>query len=279
MRTHVLPILFRLCCVPAFLVATVQAQQNPTEAPSASSAQTQENDHVVEGTVVSMTHQTLVVRSDDGKFHLFTYAAGTVPDATVKSEARVRVKGGATKDDGTQVAESVSVVQPGSHAAASGAGAQAQPALQGTQVTKEVEYEARRFHVGGRVGAGFSPQLFMFGPQAHFGPFFNKHLMFHPNVEFGFGEVTYMFAVNGEAAYRFSQALHGQWIPYFGMGPSFNFINHAASTSTVCFCDFAYKAGFNVFAGAQKRHTFVEMKTALWSRQAPVLRLYVGYNF
>jgi hypothetical protein len=31
--------------------------------------------------------------------------------------------------------------------------------------------------------------------------------------------------------------------------------------------------------GAQKRKTFVEMKTGLWSGQAPVLRLLVGYNF
>jgi hypothetical protein len=289
MKAHHLVVL-SILLVSAFLVATVQAQQNSPEASSATSAQTQDapsenpaqtqgNEHVIEGTVVSMTSHTLVVQTGDNQY-LFTYAADAVPNERVKPGDRVRVNGGVPNAEGTRVAENVTVIQPGSEPASSRPGAQeATPPLQGTQVTKEIEYEARRFHVGGRIGAGFSPQLFMFGPQAQFGPFFNRHLMFQPNVEFGFGEVTYMFAVNGEAAYRFGTTFHGQWTPYFGAGPSFNFVNHAASTSTVCFCDFAYKAGFNVFVGAQKRHAFVEMKTALWSAQAPVLRLYIGYNF
>lgn len=278
MRVHVLLVL-SILCVSAFLVVAVNAQQNPPDAPSAKSAQTQENSHVIEGTVVSMTHHTLVVRSDDNQYHLFTYAAGTVPPETVKLGAHVRVNSGAPDENGTRVAESIAVIQPG-EAANSGPGAQAAPPPpQVNQVSKQIESQARRFHVGGRIGTGFSPQLFMFGPQTQMGPFFSQHLMFRPNVEFGFGELTYMFAVNAEAAYRFSTTFHNQWTPYFGAGPSFNFINHAATSNTVCFCDFAYKAGFNVFVGAQRHHAFVDMKTSLWSAQAPVLRLYVGYNF
>jgi hypothetical protein len=119
----------------------------------------------------------------------------------------------------------------------------------------------------------------MFGPQAQFGPFFSEHLLFRPNVEFGFGELTDFFGVNGEMAYRFSTPLHGQWTPYFGMGPSFNFLNQSASSGTTSFSNFNYKTGFNVFAGGQKHKTFVEMKTALWSGKAPVLRVFIGYNF
>ena len=272
-------------CVSALIAATTQAQQEPSETPAAKSAPMQGNEHVVEGTVVSATEDTLVVRSDDNEY-LFTYAADHVPNKAVKPGDRVRVNGSAQMANGSRVAKNVTVIESGSEAASAGTGGheahqtnEATPPLQATNVTNEIKYEARRFHVGGRIGSGFSPQLFMFGPQAHFGPYFNKRLMFHPNMEFGFGEVTYMFAINGEMAYRFNQTFHGQWTPYFGMGPSFNFIHHAATTNTVCFCDFAYKAGFNVFVGAQKHHTFFEMKTALWSAQAPVLRLYVGYNF
>ena len=119
----------------------------------------------------------------------------------------------------------------------------------------------------------------MFGPQVQFGPFFTPHLLFRPNVEFGFGELTDMYAVNAEAAYRFGTTFHGQWTPYFGMGPSFNFINQSASSADVSFSDFSYKTGFNIFAGGQKNKTFVEMKTSLWSAEAPVFRLFIGYNF
>ena len=273
MRAHVLLVL-SILCVSAFLVVTVQAQQNPPDTPSAKSPQTQGNDHVVEGTVVSMTRHTLVVRSDDNQYHLFTYAAGTAAPGTVKPGVRVRVNGGAPDENGTQVAEHIAVIQPNGQPEAQAPG----PPPEVNQVSKQIESQARRWHVGGRIGSGFSPQLFMFGPQAEFGPFFSQRLLFRPDVEFGFGEVTYMFAVNAEAAYRFNTTL-GHWTPYFGMGPAFNFINHATSTNTACLCDLSYKAGFNVFVGGQKRHTFVEMKTSLWSAQAPVLRLFIGYNF
>ena len=119
----------------------------------------------------------------------------------------------------------------------------------------------------------------MFGPQAQFGPFFSQHLLFRPNLEFGFGELTDMYAVNAEAAYRFSTPIHGQWTPYFGMGPSFNFTNQSASSGDVSFSNFTYNTGFNVFVGAQKNKTFVEVRTALWAPQTPVFRVFVGYNF
>ena len=279
MRAYILLVL-SIFCVSAFLVVTVQAQQNPPDAPSAKSGQTQGNDHVVEGTVVSTTRHTLVVRSDDGKYHLFTYDVHTVPKETVKAGVRVRVNGSAPDVDGTQVAESVAVIQPGSEAAQSGPGAQAaQPPPEVNKVSKEIESEARRWHVGGKIGTGLSPELFMLGPQAQFGPFFSPHLLFRPNVEFGFGELTDMYAINAEAAYRFNTTFHRQWTPYLGMGPSFNFINQSASSGKVSFSNFNYKTGFNVFVGAQKNKTFVEVKTALWSAQAPVFRVFVGYNF
>jgi hypothetical protein len=115
--------------------------------------------------------------------------------------------------------------------------------------------------------------------QSQIGPFFNPHLLFRPNAEFGFGELTNMFALNLEAAYRFHTVSRRGWTPYVGAGPSLNFIHQGASSGDVSFSDFTYKTGFNVFLGAQKRKTFVEMKTGLWSGQAPVLRLLVGYNF
>jgi hypothetical protein len=270
-------LILSILCASAFLAlgVTVQAQQNPPDPPSAKSVQTEGNDRMVEGTVISTTRHTLVIRSDDNQYHLFTYAAGIVPKGTVKPGVRVRVNGTTPDEQGTQVAKSVTVIQPGSEAANSEAG----PPPQVNKTSKEIERQARRWHVGGKIGTGLSPELFMFGPQVQFGPFFSPHLLFRPNVEFGFGELTDMYAVNAEAAYRFGTPSHGQWTPYFGMGPSFNFINQSASSADVSFSNFNYQTGFNIFVGAQKNRTFVEVKTALWSAQAPVFRVFVGYNF
>ena len=229
-------LILSILCASAFLAlgVTVQAQQNPPDPPSAKSVQTEGNDRMVEGTVISTTRHTLVIRSDDNQYHLFTYAAGIVPKGTVKPGVRVRVNGTTPDEEGTQVAKSVTVVQPGGEAANSEAG----PPPQVNKTSKEIERQARRWHVGGKIGTGLSPELFMFGPQVQFGPFFTPHLLFRPNVEFGFGELTDMYAVNAEAAYRFGTTFHGQWTPYFGMGPSFNFINQSASSADVSFSNF-----------------------------------------
>jgi hypothetical protein len=278
MRARIL-LLLSILCASAFPAITVQAQQDPPSAPSPKPAQTQANDHVVEGTVVSQTSTTLVVRTDDNQYHLFTYPAGTVPKEAVKPGAHVRVNGSAPDNNGTEVAENVDVVQPGSDPSNSGTAAQAAPPPPSvTHASNEVKSEARRWHIGGKIGAGFSPEIFMFGVQSQIGPFFTPHLLFRPSAEFGFGELTDMFSINAEAAYRMTTR-YGQWAPYFGVGPSFNFINQSASSGTTSFSNFNYKTGFNVFVGGQRNRTFVEMKTALWSGQAPVLRLFIGYNF
>jgi len=276
-------ILLGICAlfVSAILVVTVQAQQNLPNAPSAKSAQTAGDDPVVEGTVVSTTRHTLVVRSDDNQYHLFTYNTGMVPDQAVKPGARVRVNAGAPDEEGTQVAESVEVLQPASASnnTNSGQAQVAPPPAKVGQVSSQIESEARKWHVGGRIGAGFSPEIFLFGLQSQIGPFFSPRLFARPHAEFGFGELTDMVAFNIEGAYRLNQTIRGGWTPYFGVGPSLNFIHKGASSGNVSFGNFTYKTGFNVFLGAQKHKTFVEMKTALWSDGAPVLRLVIGVNF
>ena len=242
MRAH---ILLGICalCLSAFLAVTVQAQQNLPDAPSAQSAQTSKDETI----------------------------DGSAPD-----------------EDGTQVAENVAVMQPGGGTANSGhsdsansgqAGQAAPPPASVSKVTGQIESEARRWHAGGHIGVGFSPEIFLFGVQSQIGPFFSPHLLFRPNAEFGFGELTDMFSLNLEAQYRVNTTFAHGWTPYLGLGPSLNFIHQGASSGNTSFSNFSYKTGFNVFLGAQKHNTFLEMKTSLWSGKAPVLRLIVGYNF
>lgn len=195
------------------------------------------------------------------------------------SGSSVSLNGGVPNHDGTLVADNAAAVLPDAPGVSGQATQATPPPPQVHHVTRQMKYEARRWHIGGRIGVGFSPELFMFGLQSQIGPIFNPRLVLRPNADFSFGELTNMFALNLEGAYFLRTAVYGRWTPYFGMGPALNFIHQGTSTSDVSFSDFTYKTGFNVFVGGQKGKTFVEMKTSLWSGPAPVLRLIVGYNF
>lgn len=205
---------------------------------------------------------------------------------TSPSGAQVYINPAVPDDNGTLVAENVALSEPGSAFPDSSglsygqqAPQAAPPPPQVRQTTRKIKRQVRRWHIGGRIGAGFSPEIFMFGLQSQIGPVFSPRLVFRPSAEFGFGELTDMFSLNLEGAYWLRTQVHGHWTPYFGMGPSLNFIHQGASSGDTSFSDFTYKTGFNVFLGAQKDKMFVEMKTSLWSDPAPVLRLFVGYNF
>lgn len=291
MRARVLFVIATLCTFIS-LALMVQAQQNSPDSPSPS-AQMQNNDPVVEGTVVSTSRQTLVVRSDDNQYHLFTYDNDSVRNQQAQPGTRVRVNG-TVPNGGAQVAENVAILDPsgdsGNSATSSTANGtargsgnsdqrMAQPPPQVRDVSNRMEGEARRWHAGGRIGVGFSPELFLFGVQSQIGPIFSPRFLFRPNTDFAFGELTDMVAVNLEGAYRFNTTFRHGWTPYVGFGPSLNFIHQGLNHRDVNFGNFDYKTGFNVLVGGQKHGTFAEIKTSLWSGPVPVLRLIVGYNF
>jgi len=252
-------------------------------------------DPTVTGTLVSESPETLVVRGDDNQFHLFTYDRSALHGERPTPGDRVEVRSGSPDASGAAHATEVAVVSGGggngneangeSRASGTDGGNSAQtvhatpPPAPVQNVANEIEGGARRWHAGGRIGVGFSPEQFLFGVQSQIGPIFSPRLLFRPNADFSFGELTDIVSINLEAAYRFNNNLRGGWAPYFGVGPSLNFAHQGFNHSDISFGNFDYKTGFNVLLGAQKRHTFVEMKTSLWSGPVPVLRLIVGYNF
>ena len=71
------------------------------------------------------------------------------------------------------------------------------------------------------------------------------------------------------------------WLPYIGAGPALTFIHQSFQHGRdIDFGNFDFDVGFNILIGAQfRRGTFLEAKTSLWSRPAPVFRLIFGYNF
>jgi hypothetical protein len=85
--------------VSAFIAIPAQCQDE------ASSSQPANHD-AVEGTVVSSTRNTLVVRTDDNQYQLFTYG-GAVRPASLAPGARARVTAGPADENGTRVASNV----------------------------------------------------------------------------------------------------------------------------------------------------------------------------
>jgi len=254
----------------------------PAECQESTSSSQPANSNVVEGTVVSSTRNTLVVRTDDNQYQLFTYDRGTARSGSLVSAARVRVTAGPPDENGTRVASNVTVVSPPSSTSVD-KGAQAAPVPEKVrEIESDIKRESRRWRLGVRGGAAFDPELFTFGVQSQMGPILHSRVLFRPNAEFAFGEVTDLIALNFEGMYRFS-ATHrsGDWTPYVGAGPAMIFIHQSLKGArNISFSNFDYETGLNVLAGMQSRKgIFLELKTSLYSGPAPKLRVIIGYNF
>ena len=153
------------------------------------------------------------------------------------------------------------------------------------QVERDIERQARRFQVGVRGGVALDPELVLVGLQSQVGPFFHPDLYLRPNVEFGYGELTALFALNLEAIYRLPiNTRQGRWSAYVGAGPGFNFLHQNFEKDSggkrIDFGEFHSDTGLNILGGVRfRRGTFVELKTSVYSNPSPTLRLVFGYNF
>jgi hypothetical protein len=266
-----------------FALPVGAAQQTNGDSSQSSDSSTQ-SDTTVEGTVVSSSPQTLVVRLDNNQFRLFTYQSASVPPRSLRQGLRVRITAGAADENGGRTANSVEIIATNqSSGATADKGAQAAPVpAKVRDVESDIRREARHWRLGVRAGAAFDPELFSFGVQSQIGPIFHSRVYFRPNAEFAFGEVTDLISVNLEGIYRFSDASRvRKWTPYVGAGPALIFIHQSfESGRDISFGNFDYETGFNVLVGAQSRTgTFVELKSSLYSGPAPKLRLIVGYIF
>jgi hypothetical protein len=166
MRTTALLLASSVLFIATFLVIPAPCQ-------TTSSSQ-RENENSVEGTVVSSTRDSLVVRTDDNQFHLFTYERDSVRAASAVRDARVRVVAGSSDENGTRVASSVTVLEA-KPAEAGAAGTQAAPVPPKIrEIESDIKRETRRWRAGVRAGAAFDPELFLFGVQSQMGPIFHR---------------------------------------------------------------------------------------------------------
>jgi hypothetical protein len=263
-------------CSFSLLSTLAVSQENTTSA----QAQTQST---IEGTVASATRQTFVVRTEDNQFYLFTFNRYTDKPQSIAVGARVRVESRSGAETGTRLATRVTTLEAAPSPQQRAAGTEAAPIPESVRnVESDIRREARRWRLGVRAGAAFDPELFLFGVHSQMGPVFSSRIFFRPSAEFAFGEVTDLIALNLEGVYRFPRsAERSNWSPYVGAGPALTFIHQSFQAGrNIDFGNFDFDAGFNILLGMQSRRgTFLEAKTSLWSRPAPVLRLIVGYNF
>lgn len=237
--------------------------------------------------MISAGRNTFVVRSDDNRFHLFTFDGDTKKPRSLSVGSQVQVKSDEGDQPDARHATEVTVEQQAQGGTAGGSSvrsaAPVPPSVR--NVENQIEHEARRWRLGARAGVGLDPELVLFGIHSQMGPVFSRNIFFRPNADFEWGEITDLVALNLEAVYRIPHARRGQWSPYLGAGPSLNFIHQSFKTSAsqqrnISFGNFDYETGFNLLLGFQNRHgTFFEAKTSLYSQPAPIFRLIIGHNF
>ena len=260
----------------ALLTAALTSAQNAAASPP--------EDSTFEGAVVSSTRSTIVVRGGEGQFRLFVLNRNAVRPATLPVGSQVRVTFGPGDEPDVWVAREVTLLQ----AAPSGQGAASAPVIppEVRRTERDIQRQARRYQLGVRTGVALDPELILLGVHAQVGPFFNSNVFLRPNVEFAYGEVTALFALNLEAIYRLPiSSPQGRWNAYVGAGPGFNFLHQNFERSTgegkrIDFGDFHSDTGLNILGGLRFRSgMFTELKTTVYSDPAPTLRLIVGYNF
>jgi hypothetical protein len=240
--------------------------------------------NAVNGTVVRSSRNSLTVRTPDNQFIVFTFAKGVTKPKTIPVNAQVRVLSNFTSEQGVREATDITIVPGGDAGTPTAENAATIPPEVG-RVESDIERSARHYQIGISAGVGLGPELIVLGATGQFGPIFSPDLYFRPGIEFGWGEVTTLVALNPDVVYRLPlSARNGQWTTYVGGGPGFNFthqsFNQTSGGSSVSFHKLHSDATLDVLGGIQHRGgMFTEIKTSVYAQTAPVLSLSIGYHF
>jgi hypothetical protein len=236
------------------------------------------------GTVASVSRSTLTVKDGNGHYQLFLIDSTTRRPAQLPLGSGVRVISTSGDEPGVRVASQVSALEASTANPSAADSGVVPPEMR--RIERDIERQARRLQVGVRAGVGLDPEVLLLGVQAQVGPFFNKDVFFRPSVDFAFGEVTALFALNPEVIYRLPlTSRRAGWSTYVGAGPGFNFIHQNferldGGGKRIDFGDFHSDVGLNILGGIKYRSgMFAELKTSVYTDYSPTLRLVIGYNF
>jgi hypothetical protein len=254
------------------------------------------------GTVTSIGRGSVVVRSDQGGYSVFSIGPGTRRPRPVAVGEHVSVVSLTDDRDDAPTALAITVVpRPQGLASPTATDADAVPE-QVRRLEGQIERQARRYRLGVQAGAALDPELISLDVFGTFGPFFSPNIHFRPNAEFAFGEVTTLFGIHLDGLYTLPNLGRSRWAPYVGAGPSFTFSHRSlegdlsdlsvqTTSSTVNntinnndtggrfdFGEFEWHNGVNFIVGARRQNgTFFEMKSTAWG--AANIRLMAGFEF
>lgn len=243
----------------------------------------------VQGTVVSASTSTVVVKTAENQYQVFVVDKNTARPQAVPMHAQVTVRFVPVSDDQTAIADSVIVTAPPTPQVAALTGEAPPPPVEDQipgsvrALENSIKRQTKKYRLGVRGATALDPELFLFGVHSQMGPFFSDNIYARPNLELGFGELTTLLAFNFEGMYRLPVVQKtSRWNIYLGGGPALNWSHRNLVEETdrgkIDFGDMDLDVGFNFLLGLQSRDgIFLEMKTSAYS--IPTLRFEIGYNF
>ena len=240
-------------------------------------AQTVSREATTTGVVVNVLKNSITVKTPDGKYSVFQVDRNTTKPANIAVGSQVRVTWQPSGSPDYQFAEDITVIPPGG--SPDTAQSNVPVAVQNTQ--KVIEKDFEKYRLGFQGGFGIDPELADVGVHMQLGPFFTRDVFFRPSFDFGWGQVTRMYAINGDILFRPPFGPRGAHWFYFGGGPGFNFVQRSFSANNVSYySNFNFDTTLNLVAGVQWRMgMYTELRTAVFSQQVPVVRFVVGYTF
>jgi hypothetical protein len=134
-----------------FFSGTAWSQQSSTDQ--------QRDQNTVEGTVDSVSRETVVVKTDENEFQLFVFDRYTTKPRTMAAGSRVRVVSSAGEDEGTRLASTITGLTPASDTSAGSPSTQATPPPKAVRdLEQSIKNDARRWRLGVRAGAALDPE-------------------------------------------------------------------------------------------------------------------------
>jgi hypothetical protein len=235
------------------------------------------------GAVVSSSTNTVTIMSAAGQYQLFVFNRDTRKPASLPVGTQVRVASSAGNEPGVRLANEITIVQATEAPRTTDESSVVPSEIKRTE--RDIERELRRFQIGVRAGAALDPELVLLGVQGQIGPFFRSGVFFRPALDFGLGEVTAMFSINGDVIYRLPfAAAQDRWSTYLGAGIGINFVHQSfegeEDGERIDFGEFDSDTALNILAGVRRRGgMFLELKTSIYSDPSPTLRMTVGFTF
>lgn len=273
-------------------MASAQEQKTPDQ-PAVRAVDPKTEKRTV-GEVVAVSRASVVLKTDEGRYAIYSITPSTFKGkqpVTIGSRASVITAANDTADAPTALAIDVMAKPQG--LAPSAATAEDNVPVQIRTLESQIAKQAQRYHAGFMLGSAIDPELISLNAFAAIGPIFSRSVHFRPGVEFAWGEVTTLFALNLDGIFTLPSMTSARWAPYVGVGPNFAFSHRGFSSETDTtvqtdqgeqkvdrfdFGDFSWNNGLNFIIGVKNPSGMsLELRATAYSVSS--IRVLGGFTF